>query len=224
MKYFVGIIVAVLVVLLAWSIGYKYYSGTLEEPGYEVVEKYDGFEVRDYDSYIVAQVEVDTDGRAGVNEGFRVLADYIFGNNISVSGLEEGKEFEEVAMTVPVTETVSLESVAESIAMTAPVTDFVEGDKRVIIFSMPSKYTLENLPKPVNDRVELVEVPAGKFAVKTVSGNGTRSKMEKALSELRAELEKEEISYNMESYSFAYFDPPLTPWFLKRNEVLVELT
>ncbi len=62
-----------------------------------------------------------------------------------------------------------------SIAMTAPVAQHRDAGEWVIRFFMPSQWTLETLPEPDDDRVELVVVAPEKYAVLRFSGGyGTR--------------------------------------------------
>ena len=56
----------------------------VEQPGYAVVESRDSIEIRDYAPMIVAEVEVSGERKAAINQGFRMIAEYIFGNNSSV--------------------------------------------------------------------------------------------------------------------------------------------
>lgn len=58
-------------------------------------------------------------------------------------------------MTTPVSD---IKSSSEKIAMTVPVSDISSGNTHTIQFSLPSKYTLETLPKPENDKVQLKKV------------------------------------------------------------------
>lgn len=50
----------------------------IEQPAYTLVERRDGYEIRDYAPYIVAEVEVTGSRTESLNQGFRLLADYIF--------------------------------------------------------------------------------------------------------------------------------------------------
>ncbi len=216
MKYFLYFLGFVAIVLLVWSVGYSIYQGYfLEKPVYEVVEEKNGYEIRQYESYIVAKVEVERDGQDGLNEGFVILADYIFGNNTSANE----NLSEEIKMTSPV---LSSTENSEEIKMTSPVSSEVVDGKKYVSFVMPSKYTLETLPVPNDDRVELERVDTPLFAVKTVRGRSTDQKMKEAKQELITELQ--ESDYMIGETSFAYYDPPLTPWFLKRSEVLVRVS
>lgn len=126
----------------------------IEEPSYIVIEKRDGYEIREYASYIVAEVEVDGDMRTAMNSGFRQLAGYIFGGNTAKVS---------IAMTVPVMDTTKT---SETIAMTAPVMDTLSSSgKHIVAFTMPSKYTLATLPKPYNTNIRFRTVENSQRAV-----------------------------------------------------------
>jgi hypothetical protein len=111
--------------------------------------------------YIVAEVEIDGDFGSALQNGFRVLADYIFGGNTSKSHIN---------MTVPVTEQAVT---SEKIEMTTPVisSPVEEGKKYRIAFTMPSKYSLENLPEPANKAISFRKVAKHKVAALRFSGN-----------------------------------------------------
>ncbi len=129
------IIFGLVTVLGLWTIGSHIAVRSLEEPSYIVLEKRDGYEIRQYDSYIVAETEITSTYNQALNGGFSRIADYIFGNNTSKTS---------IAMTAPVLETTS-----EKIAMTVPVTTTIgESQTRNVSFVLPSKYTLDTLPAP----------------------------------------------------------------------------
>ena len=146
------------VVILAASL-----SGTImsqvEQPKYKVVELQGDIEIREYAPMIVAEVEVRGERMKALNQGFRLIADYIFGNNLSSK---------KVPMTAPVTQ-----QAGEKIAMTAPVTQDGSGDSWKIRFVMPENYTLDTLPKPKNQDVRLIATPARRVAVIRFSGFNT---------------------------------------------------
>lgn len=82
------------------------------------------------------------------------MAGYIFGGNTTKSS---------IAMTAPVMDTAK---VSETIAMTAPVMDTLSNSgKHIVAFTMPSSYTLENLPKPDNANVRFRFLEKTKRAV-----------------------------------------------------------
>lgn len=122
-----------------------------EEPRYSIVDKIGAIEVRQYAPRLAADVIVPGDEEDARNAGFRLLADYIFGNNTART---------KIAMTAPVAQERS-----EKIDMTAPVAQTREGGGWRVRFFMPAKYTRETLPKPNNPAVQIVEVPAETMAV-----------------------------------------------------------
>lgn len=137
-----------------------------ELPGYEIIFKQDEKEIRKYQSHIVAKTIVSGTFEEAQSKGFRILAAYIFGKN---------KSKEKIAMTSPVLQ--SSESLSESIEMTAPVVispiskvNSSTNQSWTMTFSMPSKYNLESLPTPDDDRVEIVEIESRMVAATTFSG------------------------------------------------------
>lgn len=202
----VGTIIIALVLL--WTIGSWFVVRNIEEPSYTVVEQRDGYELRDYAPYIVAEVEVSGTRDQSMNQGFRLLADYIFGNNTKSSP---------IAMTAPVAE-----SVSEPVAMTVPVKEQGSGDTRRVTFSMPSKYTLETLPKPNNNAVKLREVPAQRVAVIRFSWYATDSRITRLESQLIALLQRDGLT-PLSSPAYAGYNPPLSAPWIQRNEVMVEV-
>ncbi len=185
-----------------------------EQPTYSVMYKADNVEYRQYQPYLVAETVVDqtADYQAGGNEGFRRLFRYITGGNQSGS---------KVAMTVPVAQTSA--SAGEKIAMTAPVqSDFSAAGWRVA-FMLPSKYTLETAPVPTDSRVTIRQVPGKLMAVVRYSGRWTASNFDKRRAQLESALDEQEVGVAGKVQS-ALYDPPYKLPFLRRNEVMVEVT
>ena len=181
-------------------------SGT-EEPAYTVVREIDGVEIRRYGPRIAAETSVATDEEAARNEGFRRLARYIFGAN-------SGKD--KIAMTAPVAQQQS-----EKIAMTAPVaTQRGSADDWVIRFFMPSKYTMDTLPSPKDDRVRLVEVPGETVAVLRYNGSYSPEAVAARTTQLLETLNRNNIEAVGDPLSW-FYDPPWTVPFRRRNEVVV---
>ena len=120
----------------------------IEEPAYQVMIKDGDFELRRYNTMIIAEVVVMGSLSEASNKGFRQVADYIFGNNEDPLK----KQAEKIEMTAPVTVEPDLSS---KIAMTAPVTVESQGGNQQstwkLSFVMPSKFTLETLPKASRD-------------------------------------------------------------------------
>lgn len=180
----------------------------VEQPNYTVVEKDGAIEIRDYEPMVVAEARVTGERREAINEGFRIIADYIFGDNSAAKT---------VAMTAPVTQ-----QSGQKIAMTAPVTQQGESGAWKVRFVMPSSYSLATLPRPNNPAVLLEEVPASRFAVIRFSGRGTEQSLERHASELAAYLKARNLA-PLSAPVYAFYNPPWTLPFLRRNEVMVEI-
>jgi SOUL heme-binding protein len=199
------------IALIIWIIGTILAVRSIEEPKYIVVEKRDGYEIREYESYIVAEVEVEGDMRTALNSGFRQLAGYIFGGNTTKSS---------ISMTAPVMGTAKS---SESIAMTVPVMDTLsKSGKHIVAFTMPSQYTLETLPKPDNTNIRLRVVEKSQKAVLRYSWYATDSRVEDKKILLREFLIRDGYNMNGEIVS-AQYNPPLSFPLLRRNEVMVEI-
>ncbi len=184
----------------------------IEEPAFQIVKQSGDFEVRRYAPMIVAETLVDGEMGSASNDGFRVIAGYIFGNNVSVKG--PGNE--KVAMTAPVT----MEAAPEKIAMTAPVTTEPEGSRFRMHFVMPSQYTMATLPRPKDDRVKLREVPGQTMAVVRFSGFSGEGKVREKTDELLAWVKAEGLQ-PAGTPQLARYDPPWILPFFRRNEVMV---
>jgi hypothetical protein len=183
-------------------------ASNVENPQYTVLSSEGKIEVRQYKPMIVAEVTTQGTRKEAIGAGFRLLADYIFGNNTAQN---------KIAMTAPVTQKQN-----EKIAMTAPVTQQENKKGWSVHFVMPSEYTIDTLPKPNNDLVTLKEVSAKKFVTVRFSGTNSKSNIaehEKMLGEYVAQNNIQPIS----PISYAFYNPPFTLPFLRRNEVMVEI-
>ena len=198
----------------------------IEEPKFDVIEKADAFELRAYKPLIVAEVLVDGDMKQASSKGFKLIADYIFGNNKSKVGDKNGAS-EKISMTAPVTLEVKTEKPkseapkSEKLAMTAPVAMQKDASKWRVRFVMPSQYRLETLPTPNNPQVSLREVAAKKFAVVRFSGLVGEEKMAAKTAELQAWMQTKQLT-PLATPELARYNPPWTLPFLRRNEILIE--
>lgn len=175
-----------------------------EQPDYKIVVSKGNIEIRDYPSMIFAEVEVMGERKQAINEGFKMLADYIFGNNTKMMGM-----------------TVS-QQMSEKIAMTAPVIQQKDGDKWKVRFILPKKYSLETLPKPNSENIRLIPSPPKKFAVIRFSGVANRENIKHHTEELMRYLTDEKLE-SMGEVILAFYNPPWTLPFLRRNEVMIEI-
>lgn len=181
----------------------------IERPRYTIELSEEPLEVRDYAPTIVATVHVAGDRSDAVSAGFRLLAGYIFGDNQA-----HGK----IAMTAPVT---------QNVALTIPTTTPAE-QKSVLSgwdvqFTMPAAYTLSTLPKPADSRISLVQLPARRVASITFSGFWSDSNFQLHQLQLLEFIKKHQLTTVSEPI-YAYYNAPWTPWFMRTNEVLVEIS
>ncbi len=181
-----------------------------EEPPFEVSLREGAFEVRDYPAMIAAEVTVGGERGSAVNAGFRLLAGYIFGGNT---------RRQSIAMTAPV---VQAQAEPETIAMTAPVIQSGGPSAWVIRFIMPRAYSLATLPAPNDARVRLTPVPASRMAVVRFSGLGREEDIKERTGELEAFVAANRLRAAGPP-SLARYNPPWTPWFMRRNEVMIPL-
>jgi len=184
----------------------------IESPKYQTIRKDNKFEIREYEEYILAEVEIDGDFGSALQKGFRVLADYIFGANTSRARIN---------MTVPVTEQAVY---SEKIDMTSPVTSSpIEGGRKyTIAFTMPSRYTLENLPEPANKMISFRKVSKRKVAALRFSGSLNSKLATRKSKELETWLNVNEY-LKKSDFIFAQYNPPWIPGIFRRNEVLAEV-
>ena len=179
-----------------------------EEPKYEVVFSEGDMEVRRYAPMLIAEAEVEGSMDEASNKGFRLIADYIFGNNQSSDSEQRSK----IAMTAPVT-----------VEPQSAETDMQAARRWRIHFVMPSQYTLDTIPRPRNSAVKLREVPASHHAVHRYSGFNTLSRVQKKTEELLQWTAAKSLTITGNP-QLSRYDPPWTLPMFRRNEIMVEIT
>ncbi len=181
----------------------------VEEPKFRVSIEEGAFEVRDYPALIAAEVDVGGSRDQASNDGFRLLARYIFGGNTRK---------ESIAMTAPVVQA----PVSQNIPMTAPVIQTGEAGAWTVRFIMPEGSTLQSLPTPNDPKVRLVTLAPQRFAVVRFSGLAGARDVARRTEELRAFVTKRGLMASGPP-ALARYDPPWTLWFMRRNEVMIPL-
>ena len=164
----------------------------IEEPAYSVEQAWEAeqIEIRAYAPRIMAVTAMDN----GDDDGFRVLAGYIFGGNAD----------------------------EQKIAMTAPVQQTMDGSDEMA-FMMPAEYALADLPDPDDERVAFREAPAYTAAVIRFSGWATSEKADANWQKLRSFLIAEGIDISGDP-TLNQYNPPWTLPFMRRNEIIVPVT
>ena len=184
-------------------------SHAIEEPRYEVIRQFDTVELRKYAPYVVAEVVLDATAEEAGSRAFPILAGYIFGKN---------KGERKFAMTAPVTQA----AVPVKMAMTAPVTQAAVSGGMRVQFVLPAGVTLESAPEPLDSRVQLRLVPATQWAAIRYSGGWSQANYDEHLGKLKAALAAAGVATQGQPV-LARYNSPMTPWFMRRNEIWLEL-
>ncbi|NCG07772.1 MAG: heme-binding protein [Gammaproteobacteria bacterium] len=166
-------------------------TSAIEEPTYSLVTSWESPDIEIRD--YDSRILATTRMTEGQNSGFRVLAGYIFGGN---------ENEQEIAMTAPVQRTMPGEQEAE------------------MAFVVPRAYSMEELPTPDDSRVEFREEPAYRAAVIRFSGWVNDKKAERYWQTLITFLEEQGIQ-PVGDPTLNQYNPPWTPPFMRRNEIIV---
>lgn len=193
-----------------------------EQQPYRIVQKYADFEVRRYPEHLLAEVVVEGSFQEAGNKAFRYLFSYISGDN---------RSNRKVSMTAPVIQ----DGASEKIRMTAPVVqqglarqEIADGDRNTaapqfrVAFVLPEDLTIDTAPLPSNPLVVLRVVPESQAAVIAFSGRWSKESYQRHLNTLVQALDAAGFN-SVGAPRFARFDPPIKPWFLRRNEIILDL-
>ena len=184
-------------------------SHAIEEPAYTVVRQLEDIEVREYPSFTVAETIVTGPGSEAGNRAFPVLAGYIFGKN---------KGERKLAMTAPVTQA----AVPVKLEMTAPVTQAAAPGGFLVQFVLPRGVTAATAPEPLDARVMLRDVPPRRVAVIQYAGFWSESNYNEHLAKLQSAMKTADLTWRGEPV-FSRYNAPFTPWFMRRNEIWLDV-
>ncbi len=197
------LITTALILLLSAGAFIRQHMSNVETPKYSVLKKDNDIEIREYPTLLVAQTQKPGERDVAISEGFRTLADYIFGNNQA-------------------SKNTAGESPSEKIAMTAPVIQQKRDNEWVILFVMPSKFNESNIPQPMNKEVAIQTRSKTKYIVIQFSGTTSKSNLDNNLNKLNEFIESNKIK-TKGAPIFAFYNPPWTLPFLRRNEIWFEI-
>jgi hypothetical protein len=188
--YIIGTLALILIITQAFILKS---SSKIEQHKYSVIKTYDSFEVRRYAKALFSSVKLNEKSYEEVSgKGFRVLAGYIFGNNVG----------------------------NEKIAMTSPVAMEI-GDSSKMSFMVPAGYSLDNLPKPTDNKIYFEVKEEAIMAAIQFGGWASDEKIEEYKNKLIGELAKNQIQFTG-SFTYLGYNPPYEI-FNRRNEIVVEL-
>ena len=183
-----------------------------EEPEFKLISQDGEFEIREYKPKIIATVEVNGDFDDASSQGFKLLADYIFGNN-----LLDGSS-KKISMTAPV----EMAPLSENLSITSSIMDDAINNQWLVNFIMPKEYRLDSLPKPNNPKVNIIEIPTEKYAVIVFSGLVRESSYAEKVELLSNYLKRNNYT-QQGAIKIARYNPPWTLPFLRKNELMVRI-
>lgn len=183
-----------------------------EEPEFTVLFQEGSLEIREYEPRIIAHVKTTGDFDDASSKGFKMLADFIFGNN-TINNTSK-----KISMTAPVSASLS----SKKISMTAPVIAENNNNEWSIAFVMPQEFTVETLPVPNNQDIKITALPKEKFAVIVFSGLVRESSYNKKVNLLNEFIKKKKLT-PLSSIQIARYNPPWTLPFFRRNELMVKI-
>lgn len=185
--------VTVLALLLVGT--WVYMTSNVPEPEFVVLAEDGSIQHRAYGDMVVAEVTRSGSRYDAVRAGFGPLARYIFARD---------REGEKIAMTAPVTQRATA------------------GQDWAVQFIMPEGATLQDLPEPTQGDVRLSSVPAAERAAIRFSGVATDALIAEQEAKLRAWMDAQGLTAHGTPV-YAYYNDPITPGFLRRNEVIIDL-
>lgn len=193
MKYaIIAVLLLIVVLAVARSFNLKYTTG-IETYKYKVIKTYNHFEIRTYESSLFTYVNLNgTSYKETSARGFRTLAGYIFGYNDK----------------------------KRKIAMTSPVAMQID-DSITMMFLVPKKYKMEDLPKPINANIKFKQEPEKTVAAIRFSGWANDKKINTYKQLLQKYLDAENIKYR-NTFIYLGYNPPYEI-LNRRNEIIVEI-
>lgn len=168
----------------------------IEEPSFTLLEQQDNWQLRHYESFNIAKVYIKGDENKAGNNGFKPLANYIFGGNKQ----------------------------AKSIPMTAPVMQKqIDNNVYEIAFVMPKEIVEDDLPTPIDQQVTIENIPSTHYLVLEFSGRWDAQRWKNKAQDLQ-QVAKQRNWQVIGSPIYARYNPPWIPVFFRRNEILIPVT
>lgn len=184
----------------------------IEEPQFEIIEKFSDIEIRKVNAYWIVEILIEGEEKEAGNQAFRPLLKYISGENLGG---------EKISMTAPVNQ----QAAGEKISMTAPVNQIKTGEgKYAVSFVLPEAFNSRQPPQPRDPRLKLRQIPARTVAAIRYRGTWSTERMAEKRDTLLAALQTKPKWKLRGSPVWSRFDPPFMPWFLRRNEVQIEVS
>ena len=183
--------------IIGLYLGFKFLFSTFktyEEPLYRTVFQEKSFEIREYEEMMVVASDQIGSRKHGIQEGFKQLFAYI-------SGANESKQ---------------------KISMTTPVIQIGTTGFWTIEFVLPRYLSEDDIPKPKNPAVFVKKIEKKRYAVIRFSGSIRNKRLSQKLEDLKLMIIRHHCKIQ-HSPIYAFYDPPWTPSFLRRNEIWIQV-
>lgn len=202
------VLTAIVGIILLGLIAAGPFMSNVETPSYEVIQSQGKIEIRQLEAMITAEVLVNEERKTAIKNGFRLLADFIFGNNTPRQAREKTSQAQPQLGT--------------KIAMTAPVQQQLVKNSWQVSFVMPSEYSLKSLPIPHNDSISIIRASPRQFIVITFSGTASDNNLRQQEERLMEFINTNDLSVTG-TPKYAFYNPPWTLPFMRRNEIMLEI-
>ncbi len=193
-----------------WTLAGWFVVRSIESPPFVQNEHRSGYEIRDQEAYLMARVQIAGPWAEALDQGRRIIEDYLSGNNTTQSS---------IAMTLPVD---IQEPEGETIALAAPLVQEQKNGQWLVSFILPSKYTTDTLPRPNDPRIRLVNIPAQRIAVAVFGGWADHRRVEAEQEEL-GQLLSQDKEIIISPFRVVQYGIPWAPPFVQRNEIIVTI-
>lgn len=201
---------------------------TIDEPRHQIVDTPDGFELRDYAPYIVAETEVTADFAQASDPAFRRLVDYVQGNNVGGRRLPMIAPVMQQRLQHPLDTNTTIDRPAPTQAQAQdqrPARESADdptAQRWLFRFALPKEYRLPMLPRPLDEQVRLRRLEPGRVAALRYRGNWSEERFREKADELLEHLHVARL-VPVGTPVFARYNTAFVPWFLRRNEVLIQV-
>ena len=190
-----GCVLLLLILTLGFFFKWLYFGlQYTETPHYQEFKKQGKISWRHYPPLNIVKVKVQGPQQEALQKGFVAVAAYIFGENATHT----------------------------KIAMTKPVLQMGQAQNWQVAFILPQKYALSDLPLPVKANLELLTLMEGDYLVQRFSGRIRESRLQSQMLQLMTFAQVHDCQVQGEPI-FAFYNPPWTLPFMRRNEVWLKL-
>ena len=193
----IKLITAILIILVILSVFWTLFPSFFETPKFRVLKKVKNFEIREYNATLTVSSAQEGSRDISLSKGFSDLARYIGGYS---------DEQIKVSMTVPVIQEKTMDNKYWK-----------------TLFFMPKKFSPTNAPNPLSENITIKKIPKIRVAVIKFNGSPSQNNLKEKGELLESWIAGLGIGYDINKIRYAFYHGPMTPGFLRKNEVQIPL-